>query len=507
MKVLVAGGSGLLGRSLINLLEKTNIDYVSTYNSRVIKNGYKIDYNNHEELTRFFEIHRPSLCVNCIAQRLPDVCEKNWDETKRINIDIADRLSKVCSVFGVYFIHISTDYVFDGNKQPNTTTSKLNPMQNYGISKLISELRVSANTTLLTIVRVPVLYCDQVENLEESPITLIGKKILNQVELTNEDNYSIRRPVYVPDFCKYLLSLIQSPKQGTFHFYNPNDRLTKYEIAKRIAEFLGKNHTHITPINTVNNNANRPYDTELYDSQYSIYDYLFTPVDECIHRCFYKWKHPNLMQSPDAARCFLLMDLDGTLLDTDRLHYEAYKSALIPYNIDLEYNTFDNAINESSIDKMLLDLGVPGTELTNVKKSKYIHMISYGDQVKLIEGVHEFLEGCLIKGVNIAIVTNTSRNVVNFYKGVIPILNQVENWICREDYTNAKPDSECYKLAMDRFYKKEEYIIGFENTLNGYYAVKPLSHCVYFITDMANTNYAKAAKEDIYLIRNFRHFI
>jgi dTDP-4-dehydrorhamnose reductase/beta-phosphoglucomutase-like phosphatase (HAD superfamily) len=506
MKILVAGGSGLLGRSLINLLEKAKIEYVPTYNSRVIKNGYKIDYNNLEELTRFFEIHRPSVCVNCIAQRFPDICEKNWNETKRINIDIADRLSKVCSIFGVYFIHISTDYVFDGNNQPNTTTSKVNPIQNYGISKLISELRVTANTRLLTIVRVPVLYCDQVENLEESPVTLIGKKILNQVDLTNEDNYSIRRPVYVPDFCKYLLSLIQSPKHGTFHFYNPNDRVTKYEIAKQIAEFLGKNHTHITPINTINNHSNRPYDTELYDSQYSIHDYSFTPLEECIHRCFYKWKHPNLMRSPEAARCFLLLDLDGTLLDTDVLHYEAYKSALVPYNINLEYNTFVNAINNTSIDDMLLNLGVTATELTNVKKSKYTNMISYGEQVKLIEGVNEFLQSCLTNGVNMAIVTNTSRGVVNFYKEVVPILNQIENWICREDYTKPKPDSECYKLAIERFYKKEEYIIGFENTLNGYYALKPVSHCIYFITDMTNTNYAKIAKEDIFLIRNFRHF-
>ena len=102
MKVFVAGGSGLVGRCLVNLLEETSLPYVSTYNSRPTKNGHRVNYENSEELRNFFEIHRPTVCVNCIVQRLTDVCEKNWDETKRVNIDIADRLSFAVRPFPCY---------------------------------------------------------------------------------------------------------------------------------------------------------------------------------------------------------------------------------------------------------------------------------------------------------------------------------------------------------------------------------------------------------------------
>jgi dTDP-4-dehydrorhamnose reductase/beta-phosphoglucomutase-like phosphatase (HAD superfamily) len=493
---------------MIDLLVENNIEYVSTYNSRPTKNGYRVNFDSYEEIRNFVELHRPTVCVNCIVQRLTDVCEKDWDETKRVNIDIVDRLSKVCAEFGVYLLHISTDYVFDGKIQPNMVGAAQNPLQNYGISKLISEMRVSANASLYAIVRVPVLYCDAIENLEENAVTLIGKKVLNQIHKTSEDDYSIRRPVYIPDFCKYLLSLIQTPKNGTFHFYNPYDRLTKYEIAKKVAEFLGKSHAHIAPSNIVNSNvANRPYDTELKDSQYSIDAYSFTPLDEGIRRCFYKWKHPALVGSVDANKCFLLMDLDGTLLDTDKVHYEAYKSALSAYNVELLYSDFEKAINNTSIDVLLTNLGIPITEFENVKKAKYSKMVSSEAQVKLLDGVEEFLESCLTNGVNMAIVTNTSRNVVDFYKRVVPILNRIPNWICREDYNEAKPNDECYKLATARFYKNEPYTIGFENTLNGYNAIKSSVDCVYFITDKQNTNYSKMTKEDVFMIPDFRHFL
>jgi beta-phosphoglucomutase-like phosphatase (HAD superfamily) len=156
---------------------------------------------------------------------------------------------------------------------------------------------------------------------------------------------------------------------------------------------------------------------------------------------------------------------------------------------------------------MLSELGIPITEFENVKKSKYLNMLSSGKNIKAIDGAQEFMENCIERGMNLAIVTNTSRKVVEFYKSVVPILNQVPNWICREDYTIAKPNDECYKLAISRFYKNEPYIIGFENTLNGYKALKTTAKCVYFITDSKSPNYVEATKEDVFLIENFRHFL
>jgi dTDP-4-dehydrorhamnose reductase len=168
MKVLIAGVSGLLGRSLSDLFDSEGVDYTSTHNTRPFKNSYLVSYDSENELNAFFEKEKPTVCVNCIVQRLTDVCELNWPAIKKVNVDIADRLARICKKNGVLLVHISTDYVFDGFAPPYSPESESNPLQNYGISKLIAEKRVLASGCPAMIIRVPVLYCDTIENLEEN---------------------------------------------------------------------------------------------------------------------------------------------------------------------------------------------------------------------------------------------------------------------------------------------------------------------------------------------------
>ena len=69
--------------------------------------------------------------------------------------------------------------------------------------------------------------------------------------------------------------------------------------------------------------ADRPIDTYLVDK---LEGYTFTSIDQGLRRCFSKFKHPNLKESPKDL--FLLIDLDGTLTDTDKLHFKAYNKVL-----------------------------------------------------------------------------------------------------------------------------------------------------------------------------------
>ena len=503
--MFVAGGSGLVGRSLVDLLKREGIEHVSSYNSRPVENGHRINFEDANEIGRLLDESQSTVCVNCIVQRQTDICEKNWSETSSINIALVDTLSRVCNAKGVHLIHISTDYVFDGKKGPYYPTTETNPLQNYGISKLISEKRVIANTGAYTIIRVPVLYWDQIPTLDENAVTLIGKKVLNQVERTGEDNYSVRRPVYIPDMCAFILDKIRSRDVGIFHFYNPVDAMTKYEIAKSIAGFLGKSHSHIAPSGTSVNMANRPYDTQLRDQSYAITNYSFLPLMSGIERCFARWKHPNPMMTADVSNCFLMMDLDGTILDTDRLHYQAYKTALKTLDIDLEWADFEEAIHSGSVDAMCSKLGVAPADYTRVKELKLAALMQE-TAIQPIEGAREFIEACLNNGATIVVVTNTSRRVVEHFKEHCPFLNRIDNWVCREDYSAPKPSSECYRVALERFYTNQRFKIGFENTLNGYNAIKGAVDCVYYITHAGGVNYRRMTKEDCYLVCDFTHF-
>lgn len=497
MTLLITGVSGLLGRSIAELCKNKNIKYLGTYNSRKVKNAIKVNFNDENDIKQHLIQNNISVCINCIVERQVDICENNWEDIKKINIDITNNLAKVCNSLNIYLIHISTDYVFDGRKSPYYPDHETNPLQNYGISKLISEKRVIANTKKYTIIRVPVLYSNIIENLSENAITLIGKKVLNPLEDTTEDNYSIRRPVFIPDLSEFIISFIKRPLYGIYHYYNVSDKCTKYEIAKMIGTFLNKSTEHIKPV-TQFNILNRPYDTELKDDKYDITQYGQTHLERGIEMCFKKWKHPSITHSTNKS-VFIMMDLDGTILDTDKIHYQSYKKAFDMYNINLTRDTFDNIINISTIDNFILENNLDKIEL---KRHKTKFMLE-NTKIEFMAGADTFLEKIILNEINFVIITNTSKDIVEYYKRNVPLLNKVNNWICREDYVNPKPDSECYKLAIHKYYKGEEYKIGFENTIVGYNAIKNDVDCVYFITNNGSVNYNKIKKEDVYLFSDF----
>jgi dTDP-4-dehydrorhamnose reductase len=513
MRILICGGSGLLGRDLCKLLSNKNINYLATYNNNKIENGVKIDIiNDFEKLVLSYE---PNICINCIVERQVDKCETDWINTKYVNIDIPNHISAICNKYSILFIHISTDYVFDGFHAPYSPDSIVNPLQNYGISKLIAEQRIRSNCYKYTIIRVPVLYTDNIQNYNETAITLIGKKVLNQFESTKEDNYSIRRPVYIPDLCLYILGIINNfannivkAKEmgrnglyqsydnlyGIYHFYNEYDKNTKYEIAKMIGDYLHKTINHIIPNNNPDNT--RPYDTQLvgYIPIPQMNEMKTTRLKDGIEKCFNKIYHPPLSQK----NCFILLDFDGTLVNTDDLHYECYRQVLYEYNITLDYNDFLKIINESSIDIYLNNLFDYYTfNIIKNKKHELFKVRLETYPLKLIDG----LNIDMISEMNYTIVSNSSITTIELIKNKLPQLKKLKNWITRENYINPKPNSECYQLALSKYYNNEPYIIGFENTINGYNSLKSITNRIYILPDKYNYNYMKNL--DIYLIKDY----
>ena len=103
MVVLICGASGLVGRDLCKALEESSIDYIGIHNTRSVKNSYKIDILSPIELSRFLDEHKPTVCVNCIANRNVDECEKNWTTTKKVNIDIVNVLAIACKERNIDF--------------------------------------------------------------------------------------------------------------------------------------------------------------------------------------------------------------------------------------------------------------------------------------------------------------------------------------------------------------------------------------------------------------------
>ena len=499
MEVIVCGSSGLLGRGLCKSLQKNKINYIGTYNSNFIENAIKINFFNINEIEFKFNDINPKVCVNCIVKRQLEVCEDDWNSIKKINVDITNNLVKVCNKLNIYLLHISADYVFDGQNAPYFPNDKVNPLQNYGISKLLAECKILNSSKYYSIIRVPVLYSDNIKNFEENAVTLIGKKILNRIENFKEDNFSIRRPNYIPDFCNFLLYIIKTKPVGIFHFCNPNDQITKYEMSNIISNYLNKENK-IIPINEEpQDGAERPRDTFLKDSKYDILKYTFTPISEGLEKCFNKLYHPKLESIPEDL--FFLIDLDGTLIDTDKEHYNGYKIAFENLNLTFfSYNLFINIINNEGFDNYLEKNFL--NYKSDIKKIKNTYLQNL-KEVNLMKN-SDFLINYIEKNnINHVVVTNTSLENVNYFKEKQPVLKKLVNWITRENYLKPKPDPECFKLAKDKYYKKEKFIIGIENTINGYTSLKNITECIYIVTNLEDIQYKYFTKQDVYLINDF----
>ena len=497
--ILICGASGLVGKEMCHFLDRMNVSYIGTYNTNRINtdNMFRVNFSNPEEVEDFLNIHKVTCCVFCIVERLTDVCENKWNEIKTTNIDLVHITSYLCNKLNIHFIHLSTDYVFDGSTQPNYPGSLKNPLQNYGISKLISEHRVITNCKRSCIIRTPVLYSSR-SAIHDNAVCLIGKNVMDIRNNTTskEDNYSIRRPLYIPDMCHFIYDCINQEHTGIYHFYNPHNKYTKYEICKIICDYMEIPIDKIIPNDSKGCGiAPRPYDTQLCDDRIDVGKYMFTNFQDTIVECFSKFKHPpiNVANKTDI---FIMLDLDGTIVNTNYAHYNAYKRSFEKHNKQfMTIEEWEHIILNDHIDNYLKSNFEEGLAVA-IKADK--QTILNDETITFTNNSDVFLRYLIQHKFNFCVVTNTSKQSVDIFKQKLSLLNEINNWVCREDYVFPKPSRECYDLAKTKYYKGEKHIIGFEDSAVGYKSLKHVTDIIYVYD-----NKLLFEKNDCYLFDDF----
>jgi S-adenosylmethionine synthetase len=497
MKVLVLGASGIVGRSISSFLNQHQVNWIGTYNKNPFENAVFINIHDTQQIQRLLRENNITHCVNCIAQRNVDLCETQWEETLAVNCQFVKEIATLCFDEGIHFFHISTDYVFDGRNPPYSTSSERCPIQSYGRSKSFAEIEIQAVNQDACVLRVPVLYSQRYTTLADTVVTTIGKKVMDKTKVHHEDNYSIRRPVFIDDVCSFIYNCLLTKKKGVFHFYNSKDALTKYEIAARIGRCLSTDISHILPQGTLAAGTVRPYDTQLIDSQYPRSNYPETSIDEGILSCFKRFQHPSLsrLKTPSEP-IFYMLDLDGTLLDTDMLHYKAYTKAFSTYGKEFcSWETYTDLLSIEAYCKDAL-----GSSYDSVKQEKQ-RVLCEEDTIAFMPGAETFLSWLLQTGQNFAIVTNTTASTVQSFQRKVPLLQRVTQWITRESVTLPKPNSEPYAKAVEMFSRGEPYILGVENTLTGYLSLKAVTPLIYIMS--SKTTVKELLNKDAYFIKTF----
>lgn len=159
-KILVTGCNGQLGRAIRAEYTGEDVEFINT--DVIEQEGViALDISDIEAVLALVRKTRPDVIINCAAHTNVDACEKEWDAAYRINAIGPRNLSIAATEVDAKMIHVSTDYVFEGNgTRPYTEFDAPNPVSAYGKTKLEGELFVKAFSKKYFIFRTAWLYGD-----------------------------------------------------------------------------------------------------------------------------------------------------------------------------------------------------------------------------------------------------------------------------------------------------------------------------------------------------------
>ena len=249
-KVLVTGGKGQLGQCLQSISNDfKTLDFV-------FLGSNDLDISNNIEVEAYFKNNTFDYCINCAAYTAVDKAEEEPEKAKQINEIGAKNLAHACFKNSVTLIHISTDFVFDGEvKLPYTEEDTTNPISVYGKTKRDGELAIISNLPQHFIIRTSWLYSEFGNNFVKTMLRLSKER----EELSVVDD-QMGSPTYAKDLAEVILKIIssQSNNFGIYHYSNQGE-ITWYDLAKEIFKQSNADiNLYKTDSNTFKTLATRP---------------------------------------------------------------------------------------------------------------------------------------------------------------------------------------------------------------------------------------------------------
>ena len=216
-KILVTGGNGQLGRELQQLSSL----YSQFEFFFLTRDDMPID--QFELVRNFFNTLKPAYCINCAAYTAVDKAESEKELAYQINSEAVGVLAAVCKEHSTKFIHISTDYVFNGEgTYPYTENFPTDPINVYGASKLEGEKQATQLNPGSLVIRTSWVYSSFGKNFVKTMMRLMNEK--DEVKVINDQ---IGSPTYAADLAEVILKIVTAShlqistwKPGLYNFTN-----------------------------------------------------------------------------------------------------------------------------------------------------------------------------------------------------------------------------------------------------------------------------------------------
>jgi dTDP-4-dehydrorhamnose reductase len=287
-KIMLTGSNGLLGQKLqVHFWGRKTIELIPTCRGEnrfpFPKNfPYEtLDITDPARTRELIERHRPDVLINAAAMTNVNLCESKQEECWKVNVRGVENLIRSCRDFGVHLIHISTDFVFDGQAGPYREEDKTSPVNFYGKSKEASEQLIEASGISWAILRTILVY-GYARTMPSQNLVLLVKNKLEKKENLRIVNDQLRMPTFAEDLAAACMEASLKKARGIFHV-SGNQMVSIYDFARLIAKTFHLDETLIHPTDSVSlaEPARRPPKTGFYlDKASKILSYSPRPIEE-----------------------------------------------------------------------------------------------------------------------------------------------------------------------------------------------------------------------------------
>lgn len=252
-KFMILGAGGQLGMELANLYP--NSVRVFHFPSEL---GQSVDLSDYTSLSETIEREEPDILINAAALANVDMCEKNHALAYAVNGKAPGIMAHVCNNLGAKFVHVSTDYVFDGNEGNYSEASVPNPINYYGLSKLVGDVHALSYPDSLVVRTSGVFGYNK-----NFPMFVLDALNAGKEVNAMAGHYS---PIHASNLASAISELVVMEEKGLINV--AGSRTSRYDLAVKIADAFSLERSLISKVDKVASmNAKRPFDSSLNSSK------------------------------------------------------------------------------------------------------------------------------------------------------------------------------------------------------------------------------------------------
>jgi len=267
--IIITGKDGQLGFELSQIQNhySNQFDFLFT-------NRSELDLMNEASIEAFINKHQPKYFINCAAYTAVDKAETEKEIAYAINATATAIIAKTCATINCQLIHISTDYVFDGEKKaPYLPLDETSPLNIYGASKALGEKLAIENNSQSIIIRTSWVYATHGKNFVKTML-----KLMNERDEINVVADQIGCPTNAADLASAIMQIVlklnndNAFKHSNLYHYSNTGNISWFQFAQSIKEIANLN-CKVNPI------PSAAYPTPAKRSNYSVMDTSYIADD------------------------------------------------------------------------------------------------------------------------------------------------------------------------------------------------------------------------------------